>query len=246
MSEETGKIIPSVIAAAVAAAGPMGNNPGAWKGKVNNAIPAIAAMMHETTRQWKIAEEVLGASVFHATYVSHEIEDSSTRVVVLIDTGKATKNYPTGIEPIRSHRTDNAQGRHMLERLNRLKPGQEIMVWKTMESMGEGVDANKVRVLVHFEPLPVKRTDSPGRGAAVTAAPTGEGRPVDTPVHAAGESGAPTSDDPGSRRFNELPGKVKAAVVKRLRAEGISFPDPGPDDIDRFIIIINETEREQG
>jgi len=240
MSEETDKIIPSVIAAAVAAAGPMGNNPGAWKGKINNAIPAVAAMMHETTRQWRIAEEVLGASVFHATYVSHEIEESSTRVVVQIDTGKATKNYPDGIEPIRSNRTDNAQGRHMLERLERLEPGQEMMVWKAMESMGEGADANKVRVLVHFEPLP-KRTDSPGRGTAVAAAPAGAGRPVEPrdPVPA----GSGPSNNPVVDRFNDLPGKTKAAVVKRLRAEGISFPDPGPDDVDRFIIIIGEEEK---
>ena len=237
---ETEEIIPSIIAAAVAAAGPKGSNEGQWKAKINDAIPHIASMIHDGSRQWKIAEEVLGASVFVAAYVDHAVEESSTRVVVHIDTGKSTKNYPDGIEPIRSHRTDNAQGRSMKERLDKLSKGDDIVVWKALEAMGDGADANKVRVLVHFETRP-KRTNSPGRGEAVgTAAPAGAGRPVESSsIPAAAGSG---SSNPVTDRFEGLSGKVKVAVVKRLRAEGISFPDPG-DDVDQFILIIGEEEK---
>ena len=236
------EIIPSIIAAAVAAAGPKGSNEGQWKAKINDAIPHIASMIHDGSRQWKIAEEVLGASVFVATYVDHAVEESSTRVVVHIDTGKATKNYPDGIEPIRSHRTDNAQRRSMKERLDKLTKGDEIVVWKALEAMGDGADANKVRVLVHFETRP-KRNSSPGRGeAAGTAVPAGDGRPVE-PRQPAGAGSGP-SDNPVVDRFNGLPSKVKVEVVQRLRAANISFPDPGPEDVDQFIIIINETEKD--
>lgn len=155
------EVIPSIIAAAVAAAGPKGSNEGQWKAKVNDAIPHIASMIHDGSRQWNIAAEVLNAAVFVATYVDHKVEESSTRVLVHIDTGKATKNYPDGIEPIRTHRTDNAQGRSMKERLDKLSAGDEMVVWKSIEASDDGNE--KYRVLVHFETRP-KRT-SPG-GAA--------------------------------------------------------------------------------
>ena len=238
-------MIPSVIAAAIAAAGPKGTNEAAWRATVNDAIPHVVSMMGDGSRQWKIAEEVMGAAVFVATYVDHKVEESSTRVVVHIDTGKATKNYPDGIEPIRTHRTDNAQGRSMKERLDKLTKGDEIVVWKAMESMGDGADANKVRVLVHFETRP-KRNSSPGRGeAAGTAVPAGGGRSVESSsIPAAADSGP--SSSPLAERFNELGGKVKVEVVKRLRAEGITFPEPGIDDADRFIILIGEVEKDHG
>jgi hypothetical protein len=171
MSEPT-ELIPSIIAAAIAAAGPKGSNDGAWKAKINEAIPHVASMLGEHSRQWRIAAEVLGASVFTATYVDHAVEESSTRVLVHLDTGKPTKNYPDGIEPIRTHRTDNAQGRSMKERLDRLSAGDEVVVWKALESMGDGADANKVRVLVHFETRP--KRDRPAGGAT----PGGTERPA--------------------------------------------------------------------
>lgn len=239
---ENQDIIPSIVVAAVAAAGPKGSNDAAWKAKINDAIPHIAAMIHDGTRQWRIAEEVLDASVFVATYIDHEIEESSTRAVVHIDTGKPTKNYPDGIEPIRTHRTDNAQGRSMKARLDKLERGDEIVVWKALEAMGDGADAQKVRVLVHFETRP-KRQERSQRESV----PAGEQRGTDR----AEERRAPEparqpvdESNPVTDRFNKLPSKVKVEVVKRLRAEDISFPDPGPEDVDRFIIIINEVEKD--
>jgi len=170
------EVIPLILSAAIAAAGPRGTNEAAWKAKLNDAIPPIAAMMNDRSRQWHIAAEVLDAAVFVATYVDHKVEESSTRCVVHIDTGKPTKNYPDGIEPIRTHRTDGAQGRAMKERLDRLSPGDELIVWKALESNDDGTE--KYRVLVNFETRP-KRTNSPDRGTAVAAVPVGDGRPVE-------------------------------------------------------------------
>jgi hypothetical protein len=191
MSEPT-ELIPSIIAAAIAAAGPKGSNDGAWKAKINEAIPHVASMLGEHSRQWRIAAEVLGASVFTATYVDHAVEESSTRVLVHLDTGKPTKNYPDGIEPIRTHRTDNAQGRSMKERLDRLSAGDEVVVWKALESMGDGADANKVRVLVHFETRP--KRDRPAGGAT----PGGTERP-------AGDDVALSPSSPAKSRYKGGP-----------------------------------------
>jgi len=189
---ENNEIIPSIIAAAVAAAGPKGDNEGRWKAKLNDAIPHIAAMIHDGSRQWRIAEEVLTASVFVATYVDHEVEESSTRCIVHIDTGKSTKNYPDGIEPIRTHRTDNGQGRSMKHRLDQLEKGDEIVVWKALEAMGDGADAQKVRVLVHFETRP--KWKGSGRGETAATAVPAERRPESDGTRAA-DSGPPNYTD---------------------------------------------------
>ena len=240
MSEDTNDLIPSIIVAAIAAAGPKGSNEAAWKGKINDAIPHIASMIHDGGRQWKIAEEVLNASVFVATYVGHEVEQSSTRVVVHIDTGKPTKNYPEGIEPIRTHRTDNAQGRNMKRRLDTLDHGDEIVVWKALESVGDGSDAHKVRVLVHYETRPRRKDSSAGPGEGSHA---GGGGPAEqSESHNSDSSGAVAESTPFTERFDRLPGAVKVAVVRRFRAGNISFPEPQPEDAGPFIAIIEEEE----
>lgn len=223
-------LIPLILSAAIASAGPRGNE-GQWMSKINDAIPPIAAMMHDGSRQWGIAAQVLGAAVFVGTYVDHHVEESSTRVLVHIDTGKPTKNYPDGIEPIRTHRTDGAQGRSMKERLDHLTAGDEIVVWKALEANDDGTE--KYRVLVHFTVRP-KRQDRPAQPAAPGPAPAAVG---------SDRTAGATSDNPVVERFQSLPGPIKVRVVKRLRDEGITFPDPGDDNVDRFIMIINEEEK---
>ena len=151
MSDKADIDIPSVIASAIAAAGPRGSNEGAWVGKINDAIPRIVSMMSEGSRQHRIAEEVATASVFTAIYRGYEIEESSKRCLVQIETSPS-KKYPDGIEPIRSHRTDNAQGKHMKAQLDQIEPGANIVVWKAMESSDDG--GEKYRVLVHVEKRP--------------------------------------------------------------------------------------------
>ena len=220
-----------VIMAAIAAAGDSKGNEAAWKGRINQAIPHVAAMMGEKSRQRRIAEEVLDAQVFVATYRGYEVEASSTRCVVQLQT-QPSQRRPDGIEPIRSHRTDNAQGKHMMERLNDLKDGDDILVWKAMESTSADT---KVRILVHFEKLP-SRSQQEASPQAVAS------RKVDAPVEenrAAGGVGAPAA------RFNDLPAKIKAKVAQELREAGIKFPEPDARDVGLFNKIIMEVEQRE-
>jgi len=135
--------------------------------KINNAIPRIISMMGEGSRQWRIAEEVATASVFPAIYRGYNIEGSSTRCVVSIETSPS-KKYPDGIEPIRSHRTDNAQGKNMVLQLDQLTDGDDIVVWKALEAgTSKDGDEMKVRVLVHVEKRPkFNKVSQPDHGPA--------------------------------------------------------------------------------
>jgi hypothetical protein len=149
------EVIPSIIAAAVAAAGPMGNNEGQWRAKINRAIPYITAMLNDGSRQWRTAVEVLEAHVFTGRYVRHEIEESSTRTILYVDVGRPSDNYPDGIENISCHRTDNAAGKEQLARLERLEPGDELVMWRAMEEI-KGTNKSR-RTLVHFETRPKRK-----------------------------------------------------------------------------------------
>ena len=150
MSEQDKSEVRAIIAAAIAAAGPKGDNEGAWKGKINSAIPHVVSMMSDSSRQSRIAEEVMGAQVFTAIYRGYTLEETSKRCVVTIET-QVSKRYPEGLEPIRSHRTDNAQGKAMQHRLDTLEDGDSLLIFKAMEAIN---DETKVRVLVHYEKLP--------------------------------------------------------------------------------------------
>ena len=242
MSEELIKseVIPQILAGALAAAGPMGTNEAAWKAKLGEAIPHIASMFNSGSRQWKITEQVLEAAVFVVTYVSHEVETNSTRALVQLDSGRPSKNYPDGIEPIRTHRTDTAAGKAMLARLEKLEPGQEIIVWKAMESMGDGVDANKVRVLVHMETRPVFKD----RAAQVSRIPEPPRRESEGAVHGSAPSTPPADDVAGldfaHEQFDGLNGKGKAACVRIFREQGIKFPLPEAAQVNAFLKVIGE------
>jgi hypothetical protein len=205
MTEPNNELVPLILSAAIASAGPKGSNEGQWMGKVNQAIPGIAAMMNDRSRQWAIATEVLEAAVFVATYVSHEVEQSSTRCLVHIDIGKPTKNYPDGVEPIRTHRTDGAQGRHMKERLDQLEAGDEIVVWKALEANDDGTE--KYRVLVHFTTRP-KRTDRP---AGPPASPVREQQAGPPPAAAPTSDGLTDAID--SERLNTWRAGAKSALT---------------------------------
>lgn len=172
MSEHDPDVVRDVLIAAMAAAGPKGNNEAAWKGKINEAIPHVVSMLNPSSRQWRIAEEVMGAQVFTAVYRGYHVEESSTRCVVTLET-TPSKRYPDGLEPIRSHRTDNAQGKSMKARLDHLEDGDTLLVWKAMEAAGEDT---KVRVLVHFERLPHRTGQERSQRESV---PSGEQRGTD-------------------------------------------------------------------
>lgn len=220
--------IPLIIAAATAAAGERKNDAG-WKARINNAIPAVAAMMSDRSRQWRIAEEVLAASVFGGTYIGYEIEESSTRAVVSIEPD--VQKEEGQVETIRTHRTDGAQGKFMLTKLDELEAGQQVFAWKALEQMGDSGD-RKVRVLVHLEARPTMRSAS-------TAPRSTQPEPPPNVDADTGEI-APSADDDHARAFNELSSRFKAKVAQRLRSEGIDFPVPDPKDSNRFFTIIDE------
>lgn len=223
-----------IIAAAIASAGPRGSNDAAWKAKVNDAIPHIVSMIGEGSRQTKIATEVLGAAVFTAEYVRHEVEESSTRCVVWLNSGRPSRNYPDGIEPIRSHRTDNAQGRSMKERLDQLSTGDQLVVWKALEEAGE----NKVRVLVHLETRPKREVSVSG----LPSFPDTGRSPSGGLLLSDPDGGRKSFTSPTAERFEALPAKIKVAVAKRARADGINVSAPDADHVDKLIKIIIEEE----
>lgn len=246
---ERDQLVQSIIVAAIAAAGPRGTNDAAWKGKINGNISAITAMMNEGTRQWKNAVEVLDADIFVATFKGYELEESSKRLIVTLYT-KPSKRYPDGLEPIRTHRTDNAAGRMMEAKLKDLRVDDEIIVWKAMETSAHDPEL-KVRVLVHFETRPkFTSTEAPKTsGSAVEGSAQGRSYPSDAPAESRpgpATSAGTQSDEIVTGRFDDLPSKVKAAVVKRARAAGITIPVPQDDRLDEFITIINEEEKAHG
>jgi hypothetical protein len=105
------------------------------------------------------------------------------------------------------------------------------LVYRAMETMANGDEA---RLLAHFVVL--DRSSGEQTGAASSAPP------------AAARSKATDEElrdrDPLAIRFNALPTKIMVRVTKRLRAEGISFPQPEPEHADRFVAIIIEEEKD--
>lgn len=227
-------LIPLVIAAAHAAAGKNAKN-----SEVVELIPSIAAAMSDGSREWKTAAEVLGAAVFTATFVSFQVEESSTRCLVQLDTGRPSKNYPDGIEPIRSHRTDGPQGRSMQKKLAALSKGDKVLVWKSMDEIADG---QKARLLSHIQWI--GRGDTSGQQATHTVQPD-DG----PPVRRGPEQGPPppsengdTSDDVdfAVEQFDALNGKDKAAVAKLAREAGIGFPRPAVAEVNQFLAIVGK------
>lgn len=227
------ELIPLVLASAAAAAGPNPNAAG-WRNKVMELIPPIAAMMNDSAREWQAAASVLDAGVFPATYLGYELEESSTRCLVKLDSGKPTKNYPDGIEPIRSHRTDGPMGRSMRERLDKLTKGDRILVWKALEPTKDG---EKVRVLAHLAFLGHGETSERAAPSGdVTPRAVPDEPPVDSP------SDSPHSDDVqlAIKTFDELAPRVKAQAAKALREAGLQFPTPADNETERWFSIIDE------
>jgi hypothetical protein len=248
-----------ILIGAIAAGPPLaGIQPGVWLGKVNEAIPFVAAMMSEGSRQMRAAREVATADVFTGIYHSYTVETTSTRCVVEF-VGERANSEP---ETIRTHRTDTAAGRAMQARLDKLAAGDRLVLYKAMEEMS-GTQGRKVRTLVHFETLPARSADTqqaakpglapiPGQApAAQPPAPTPDagagGDPDFGPAPDTPPPRGPTSNDVDAnmaRMFNDLDAKVKVAVVRRLREADITFPAPQQDRIDAFLTVIQQEMKE--
>lgn len=243
----TDELIPLVITAAVASAGPM-KDTREWSDNVMLNITRVGTLLNEGSREWKLAHQMLEAPVFVAKFVSFEVEQTSTRCLVQLDSGRPGRNYPDGIEPIRSERTDNALGAAMKARLERLKPGDEIAVWKGMDELPSG---DKARVLLNFKFL--RRADSAepkhteeqfvpaSEEVVVERAPESRASEEISPDASEARQGGPTGDVAFAlEQFNDLSARDKAAVARAVRDAGISFPTPTPDEVDRFLAIIGE------
>jgi len=253
----------AIVLGAIAAAPTLtGIQPGVWIAKVNEAIPFVAAMMRKgalpehDSRQIRNAREVAEAEVFTGVYLAHQIETSSTRVLVEFSSERKDAER----ESIRSHRTDTSAGKVMLARLDKLNSGDRIVIFKAMEEMS-GSQGRKVRTLVHFETLP-QRSDTQqaaASGSLRSPAQTPAAQPSPAETTNAGEGDPFHQDDPSATpprgpstgdidaslaaRFNDLPTKVKIVVARRLRESDITFPTPQDDKVDAFVAIIAAEER---
>lgn len=226
---------------AVMAAGDASNDK-AWRRRVQENIARFAALVRDDYGYWgREAQGIIDAQVFTAKYLSHELEETSKRLVLQIET-KPSKRYPEGIEPIRTERTDTPPGIVMQKRVEALEPGQEIVVWKKMESTG---DDTKVRVLVHMQPI---RSRSGGEERASNRPSVRpEGEAPSPPSSSSGEQAAsPEEQISGEaaavqKALDGLPAAKMLAVKARCKGEGIdNWTDPGPEHIDRVLTIIKE------
>lgn len=140
----------AVVAAAVTAAGPVGDNPAAWQARVQQNAVSIAVMASEKHEIAKAIEAIEESKVFTGTVVGVKKEKSSTRGVITLFTGtdRAREGVPEGCEQVRTERTDNPNGMAMAMSVREMV-GQRVKVWVEVEEYNNG--AGKVRVLRHFE-----------------------------------------------------------------------------------------------
>jgi hypothetical protein len=228
---------------AVMAAGDASNEK-AWRSRVQAGLPRFAALVRDDYGYWgREAQGILDAAVFTATYQGHELEESSTRLIVKFTSETTAKSDADddGSESLRTERTDTPPGWHMKRKIEALEQGQPVVVWKKVEA----IDATrKVRVLVHLEPL---RSKSGGEERA-------SNRPSARP-----EGGAPSPSSPSGGGALAPDGQVSAeaavvqqamvdlsaakvlAIKRRCVSEDIeNWTDPGPENIDRVLTIIKE------
>lgn len=126
-----------------------------WEARVQLAAAAMTAMLNNDRSPVLAAiDQVDEAKIFTGTLVSITKEVSSTRGIVILQTGNERQaEYPKGTplpagqEFIRTERTDDPVGKIMA---NKVRPlvGHEVVVWVELQTMK---NSNKVRVLRHIE-----------------------------------------------------------------------------------------------
>lgn len=152
----------NIVAAAVVAAGPQGDDLGTWAAKVQSNAIEIALMAENDSEVAKVLNVIQGASdannktakAFTGTVISVKKEASSTRGVVTLHTGtdRVKEGLAEGQEQVRTERTDNPAGLAMAKKMQGLK-GHKVLVFVEIEEYGNG--AGKVRVLRHVRDLGV-------------------------------------------------------------------------------------------
>ena len=229
-----------------------------WKRKVQEALPKMSALVRDDYGFWgKEAQGIIDAAVFVGTYRGHELEESSQRLIVKIESAHDKGDGPE-IEQIRTERTDTPPGAVMAARLKALEPGTEIAAFKKIEAM-RGSKDRKVRVLVHFEPIRSKSSAgndaaSRNRPSEETTRRSSEGREAASPPAGESDGGVPYPPPSDSQLSSEatavqlgldpLNARQRLAVKNRCVGENITnWTDPGPEDIDRVLVIISEVNR---
>jgi hypothetical protein len=210
-----------IVVGAIAAAGNM-NSSVAWKSRLNQLIPEVAAVLGPRSFQMRRALAMLDAAVFTAPFVDAVLEESSTRMVVSVE-HPIDKDHPDGRQRLRTERTDTPTGKRMAERLHDVRPGQTLLCWKVHEEMRSGENAGRsVAVLMHIEVLPDR---APGGGGSQARASGSSSSPA--PAPATGE----IESDTATKRFSELtkewPSRSVAAFVADLRSRGAWPPSEG-------------------
>ena len=220
-----------IVIGAIAAAGNM-NSSVAWKSRINQLVPEVAAVLGPRSFQMRRALMMLDAAVFSAPFVEAKLEESSTRMIVSLEHA-VDKDHPDGREHVRTERTDQPTGKRMAERLADVKAGQTLLCWKVLEEMRGGENAGRsVRILMHFETLP-------------TRAPGGAGSKAPEPA-SGGAAPVPSNDGdistPELSAFSELTkdwdGKTMVALVNELR--GMRLWPPTHDNISEVLKATKE------
>lgn len=238
-----------IVLAAIGAAGSAGSDLRAWQRRVTALVPAIGVMLAESKYgPVEIAQAASNATGFAGEFVEYEMEESSSRAIITIRT-KPSKDYPEGLEPLRTYPTWSDYGYQQVRRVKELAKGDRLFVYKIMEKMGEG---REVRVLAHFEVIgaassrgtssPTPPTDQTDAGPAASV-PT-EGSSAPAPPRSA--TSAPDAQH-GAAVEESMKGFTnpqKIAVAKRCNAAGIaSWVVPSDDDLDKVLLIIQQVRK---
>lgn len=221
-----------VLRLATGAAGQLDQH---WQNRVVAAVPRIAALFveprdeHDPNSLLNVAAKVMAANVFTAEYRGHELDDKgrdgnqpTLRVFVrLFDEHNQGSDYldADGCQTVRTEPIWSATGRAMRRTLDSLEPGQRIVCWRYSEQIGK---TKKVGLLVHVEPLPVRRRDSQGASARP---PAGERRPAgDVPQASPAAGGGEPASPPPARSSTPPSGDDAALVELGLRFEALTAP----------------------
>lgn len=147
----------AIIAAAVMSVGPMPDQ-NAWEQAVTDRAKAIAQFASPKSPVAQVVQAMLSPStkVFTGTIVGGQMEQSSKRLFVILDTDSSRKNnglggsqLPMGQEGVRTDRTDTPAGAAMAHKVRTMK-GQKVRVWVYMEPTGNP-ERPTSRVLKHIE-----------------------------------------------------------------------------------------------
>jgi hypothetical protein len=251
---EVGPLARQAAMLAVLAAGDPSNEK-AWRSRVQQHLPMFSALVRDGYNYWgKEAQGIIDAAVFTTTFIGYEYEETSTRLIVHCQSDRAKSNKnPTGDEHMRTERTDIPPGWHMRKKIEALETGQEIVVWKKTEAISQD---QKVRVLVHFEPLRSSKKSAPTQGERSrirsSEVPSGAGgqerslsesRSPETSALAPSQGDQTLSAEAQAVQLGmaDLSNRQKIAIKNLCVGEGIAdWADPGPESIDRVLTIIKE------